>query len=396
MPASATALPDGWCTVSDRGTATTFLEYSFPELQNDEHIETRPIDPTDGKVKSRVWTKTAEGAGDYGCNLAARLNVYYGVNPRRKNGGKKEHVTRVLRLHADVDFKCFEDGREGAIATLARFPLAPSTIVDSGGGLQATWTLVEPLTISGPEDPAIERVEAVLRRLYLALGGLDAVQDISRIFRLPGTLNHKYDPPRPVQLLELYRERQYTIEQFEALLPRIPEPERTAVPPWVPPTGQRAGDTPTYDEIRELLRYIPPMGDYDADWLPVLAAVHSVYPGPEGVALCEEWSPGKAGEIASKFDSFRRTTGKVATVRTLFYRAKQNGWQPPRRIIQPPPIEPPPPVEAAPDASDNLEDIPPDVLRVLLRHAYAELANLKARDEWWQSKVVHLQYEALK
>jgi hypothetical protein len=27
--------------------------------------------------------------------------------------------------------------------------------------------------------------------------------DIARLLRVPGTLNHKYDPPRPVQLLHL-------------------------------------------------------------------------------------------------------------------------------------------------------------------------------------------------
>jgi hypothetical protein len=85
--------------------------------------------------------------------------------------------------------------------------------------------------------------------------------------------------------------------------------------------------------VRELLRHIPPTGEYKADWLRVLAAVHSIYPGPEGVALCEEWSPGQPGEIARKFRSFGRYQGQhgPAGVGTLYHLAKLGDWHPPTR-----------------------------------------------------------------
>ncbi len=82
-----------------------------------------------------------------------------------------------------------------------------------------------------------------------------------------------------------------------------------------------------------MLRCIPPQGDYKADWLRVLAAVHSVYPDATGVALCEEWSPGYPGEIERKFRSFGHYRGQngPATIGTLVYLARQHGWEPPAR-----------------------------------------------------------------
>jgi hypothetical protein len=42
-------------------------------------------------------------------------------------------------------------------------------------------------------------VEDVLRRLATYFGGDKAATDSSRILRIPGTLNYKYDPPRQIK-----------------------------------------------------------------------------------------------------------------------------------------------------------------------------------------------------
>ncbi|MDP9373835.1 MAG: PriCT-2 domain-containing protein, partial [Chloroflexota bacterium] len=90
-------------------------------------------------------------------------------------------------------------------------------------------------------------------------------------------------------------------------------------------------DTPSVEELREMLRCIPPRGDYKDHWLRLLAAVHSAYPGQDGIDLCEGWSPGKPGEIAEKFRSFGRYRGPrgAATIATVIYEAKRWGYQPP-------------------------------------------------------------------
>ena len=82
-------------------------------------------------------------------------------------------------------------------------------------------------------------------------------------------------------------------------------------------------------EIARALAVIPPQGDYNTDWLPVLMAVHDALPDERGIALIESWSPGYKGEVARKWRSFE--TGVRAnkiTIASLFHRAKQYGYEP--------------------------------------------------------------------
>jgi len=73
-------------------------------------------------------------------------------------------------------------------------------------------------------------------------------------------------------------------------------------------------------EVRQLLRKIPPDCPYD-EWFAACAAVHSVFPNEQGVALIEEWSPGYRGEVANKFKTFRPDRG--ITVRSLYHLARK-------------------------------------------------------------------------
>lgn len=320
-----------------RNTAVTFLTERFRRLAPGETVEIRPIGQ--GGVGPRRWFADPARAAAYALTLAAQWQVYYGVCPRRAGGGSKADVTSVHGLWADVDDNRFPTGRAGALAALAGFPLAPNWLVDSGGGLHAYWDLAVEITLAqeaslsrdrtaGVLRPVatVERVEGVLRRLYVRLGGLDAVQDLSRIFRVPGTLNHKQHPPRPVRLLA-HNAASYTLAEIEQLLPAPPPPAPRAPIPYVP-SADWSGASPSQAEVASMLEYIPPRGEYTEDWLRVLAAVHSVHPGPEGVALCEAWSPGRPGEIEAKFSSFGHYSGTPASVGTLVHLAKQQGWQP--------------------------------------------------------------------
>ncbi len=85
-------------------------------------------------------------------------------------------------------------------------------------------------------------------------------------------------------------------------------------------------------EIARALAVIPPQGDYNTDWLPVLMAVHDALPDDRGIALIESWSPGYKGEVARKWRSFE--TGVRAnkiTIASLFHKAKQYGYELPRK-----------------------------------------------------------------
>ncbi len=84
-------------------------------------------------------------------------------------------------------------------------------------------------------------------------------------------------------------------------------------------------------EIARALAVLPPQGDYNTDWLPILMAVHDAFPDQRGIDLIERWSPGYKGEVARKWRSFETAErANRITIASLFHRAKQYGYEPPR------------------------------------------------------------------
>ena len=84
------------------------------------------------------------------------------------------------------------------------------------------------------------------------------------------------------------------------------------------------------EDVKRALSCLPIHQSY-YDWLRVLMAVHDAFPGGDGVAMIEAWSPGYKGEVTKKFRSFERTAKDGVSIGTLFHMAKQNGYQPPPR-----------------------------------------------------------------
>lgn len=87
-------------------------------------------------------------------------------------------------------------------------------------------------------------------------------------------------------------------------------------PVWSPPIQN------TIDDIREMLRFVPPRPDY-GDWLRIASAVWSVLSMEEGCHVLAEWSPEeKAGEYASKHRHRLLQVG----IGTLVHYAQQGGF----------------------------------------------------------------------
>jgi putative DNA primase/helicase len=183
----------------------------------DEYIEVRTV--KDGKAHQE-WCRSAaqaaaviqEACGD-GCN------VYYSVGLRRGRQGTNEATCRLQVIPADVDFDAYPDGEQGARQAAIALGLAPSAVVNSGGGWHLYFLLTEPV---GPD--LYPRTRAIGRKLAQALSpngrSLDAIDDPARVLRVPGTSNYKYDPPRPVTIHRWHQERHYTLEQLETAFGR--------------------------------------------------------------------------------------------------------------------------------------------------------------------------------
>jgi RecA-family ATPase len=93
---------------------------------------------------------------------------------------------------------------------------------------------------------------------------------------------------------------------------------------------QSAGGDHDIAKLRDALSYVPNNEPYE-DWLEILMAIHAATGGSNhGRALAHGWCAGdpryKPGEVDSKWRSFGETGGSKITADTLFFRARQNGW----------------------------------------------------------------------
>lgn len=117
--------------------------------------------------------------------------------------------------------------------------------------------------------------------------------------------------------------------------------------------NRNTSTTPDITKIADALFVIPKQMDY-YEWLHIGMGVHSQYPGPEGVALVEAWSPGYPGEWERKFASFSTTGNRAGRVGigTVFHMAKENGWQQRNGHTsaepEPPPVDDPTPEPLVP------------------------------------------------
>lgn len=85
----------------------------------------------------------------------ATHNIYHAVAPRRMiSGGGLDNCAALRALFVEIDLK---DGRRilDAWNAIHAFPLKPTAIVHSGGGLHVYWLLCEPIDLG--TDPGVLR-----------------------------------------------------------------------------------------------------------------------------------------------------------------------------------------------------------------------------------------------
>ena len=94
--------------------------------------------------------------------------------------GGKSTVSRVIALFSDYDYAKMGQSRDQALEYLLSLPCPPTMIIDSGGGLQLYWSLVDPVT--SPEDK--DRAEKIMAGMC-EWWQTDKVKDYSRVLRVP-------------------------------------------------------------------------------------------------------------------------------------------------------------------------------------------------------------------
>ena len=178
----------------------------------------------------KLWNRQTKTTDSYGPDDIARLvddldkrkrneDLYLGLATQPADLGPGERgssETAILLpgLFADIDFaeakangKPYPPDRSTALDLIHQFEDQPSFIQDSGNGLHVLYFFDEPLEIRNLQD--WRRADAILRNFgkklaaHFARAGyqIDSVSDLARVFRVPGTYNHKSDEPKPVTVI---------------------------------------------------------------------------------------------------------------------------------------------------------------------------------------------------
>lgn len=196
------------------GTSTTDFDEPVPEHRTDSSIATaisflKDFDPCGWH--NLVAFDPVRGAPVDACTfppgswdtMAGWLsrhieshNIYYSVNEPKPSSPNtklcKKHIGRLRAVWIDVDpqggMEMFEAERRRLcemVDGLVDSVMPPSFVVDSGGGYQALWILSQSIDVT-PDN--VGTAEGVGDSLAVIFRG-DAVWNIDRILRLPGTYN---------------------------------------------------------------------------------------------------------------------------------------------------------------------------------------------------------------
>lgn len=172
---------------------------------NSTFIDCRALKGTENKTffASSV-DEVIEWANNY-----KQFNLFVGVCPRFTKDSTKRGVQQSSWLWADIDLKhsSCETVKDLMALTLSSFALPPTMLIESGGGIHLYWRLLEAQT-------DLELIEQLNKDIAGQIHG-DHVFDVSRIMRLPDTLNYKYDPPVQTRV-SLLTEAIYSVSDIQA------------------------------------------------------------------------------------------------------------------------------------------------------------------------------------
>ena len=119
----------------------------------------------------------------------------------------KDLAVALKAIWLDVDVKEAPKGYptlEAALGGVAKFVLEaglphPTALIATGGGLHVYWISDRPLPVAVWQPYADGLKTLAIKHGLLCDAGVTS--DAARILRIPGTLNYKSDPPRPVRVL---------------------------------------------------------------------------------------------------------------------------------------------------------------------------------------------------
>ena len=180
-----------------------FLDAIFDAKLGHEYVELRVL----GRdvPPYQVYESDLDAIQDHADHWAPKRDVYYGVLPRGAKQGDGLSIRNTTAvLWGDYDPKVM--AKRDLFTVLTKLSPPPQIVVDSGSGYHVYWLL--------EQEVDFDAARMVMNEIAAQTGG-DHVSDKARILRVPGTLNHKTNPPKPVRLLRMdLMHRGYKLSDF--------------------------------------------------------------------------------------------------------------------------------------------------------------------------------------
>lgn len=265
-----------------------------------------------------------------------------------------ENVSGALAFWVDLDcgdgkvddekgYLCIEDAMQALLRFChdAGLPL-PTHIVSSGGGVHAYWVV----TCQVPRDLWLQyasKLKAVAKALHF-LADPTRTADIASVLRIPGTLNYKYSPPRPVTLLsatDAFIERSTMLsaldQAYSQWCPAVVHPQSAwAEKPHAQSCGSdwSATTSPSLEKQLHLLSVIlacldPACGR--SDWFSIAGALYYTTSGA-GYGLFDAWSSAGGKKYKGRHDTkclwawFKPDSERKFSMGTLRRLVQANGY----------------------------------------------------------------------
>lgn len=209
---------------------------------------------------------------------------------------------------------------------IQQMPLAPSIIVDSGGGYQPYHLLAEPILVDDDNRQHIADVQAAWVQM---VGSDPSSKDLARVLRVPGTHNRKplYGPNFPlVTIVQVDFKRLYTLADFEDLTAKL-RAERVVRVASIGSVNGYHGDD--YESAADALRRLSSWRCDDRDeWIKIGMSLKAGL-GDIGLELWDQWSQGSRkytpGDCEGRWKTLRPTG---VTLGTLIWRAQEDNPRP--------------------------------------------------------------------
>jgi RepB DNA-primase N-terminal domain len=194
-------------------------EYILALFEPTDNVAVLARNRRTGQTVQRITTAETVAGPEFQSSLrrenSAGADIFIGMNPIKDGAYSrtKDSIREIRHLYLDLD----TNGRE-AVKSIRNSPEvpAPNFVLDTSPDKhQVVWR------VEGLDQ---DQAESILRAMANQFGGDPAATDSTRVLRLPGFANKKYDEEFVVQVLhesnQVYHSRDFTVQEDSPETPR--------------------------------------------------------------------------------------------------------------------------------------------------------------------------------